>query len=351
MYRKNKTTLILIICVSFMFTGCSFAGDKSALYSPQGTINFNYNNISANNSFWMTNENICYLEDFLYQCYSTVTEKEKSIICANSGYGLGAVQQYGNLIYMLDLNKYIDEYNSIYLLKVYDIKTKKTEEITVLKNCDNYLLLNETVFYLQKDWTQTPRKLSLHSYSPDLDTHTTIRNDVLSFGVIDDHLVYATKEENIVSIFKYDEGNMSSEKIGEFPIECSNDVDFNEYAIICYTSNYVLVEYTDWENDTSTIWKYAFVTNDVSQISFDGCINDFISYDKFSYLAIYEDKDTEMNCIYRLSNDSNELLKIGQFDGGCDLFVGSDEGTYALQHNEAAFIYISNEGDLKIVHE
>lgn len=113
MYRKNKTTLILIICVSFMFTGCSFAGDKSALYSPQGTINFNYNNISANNSFWMTNENICYLEDFLYQCYSTVTEKEKSIICANSGYGFGTVQQYGDSIYMLDEIKFIDEVNRI----------------------------------------------------------------------------------------------------------------------------------------------------------------------------------------------------------------------------------------------
>lgn len=334
-----------------MFTGCSFSGDKLALYSPQDTINFNYNNISTNNSFWMTNEKICYLEDYLFQFYSMVTEKEKSIICGNGGYGFGTVQQYGNSIYMLDEIKFIDEGNSNYLLKVYDIKTKKTEDITILKNCENYLLLNETVFYLQYDWSKTPRKLSLHSYSPDLDTHTTIRNDVLSFGVIDDRLVYAIKEENIVSIFKYDEGNMSSEKIGEFPIEYSNEIAFSEDVSFCYTSDYVLVEYTDWENDSSTIWKYAFATNDVSQISFDGCINDFISYDKYSYLAIYEDKDTEMNCIYRLSNDSNELLKIGQFDGGCDLFVGSDEGTYALQHNEAAFIYISNEGDLKIVHE
>lgn len=340
---------IIILCLSVCLCSCS--GNKSTLYSPQETINFNYNNISTKNAFWMTNENLCYLEDYLFQDYYMVTEKEKIRICGNGGDGFGIIQQYGDLLYMLDEKDIIDKNNFHYLLKVYDIKTKKTENITVLKNCDNFLLLNETVFYLQYDWSQNNRKLSLQSYSLDLDTQTTIKNDVLSFGVIDDHLVYATKEKSIVSIFMHDEGNMSSEKIGEFSIESSDDVAFNDDISFCYTSDYVLVEYTDYENASSTIWKYQFATNDVGQVSFDGCINDFISYDKYSYLAISEDENTDINCIYRLSNDSNELFKIGQIDGGCDLFVGSDEGTYALRHQDATFIYFTNQGDLITVHE
>ena len=92
MNRKNITTLILIICISFMFTGCSFAGDKSTLYSSQGTINFNYNNISADNDFWVTNENICYLRDYLFQDYYMVTEKEKIRVGSTGGGGWGIIQ-------------------------------------------------------------------------------------------------------------------------------------------------------------------------------------------------------------------------------------------------------------------
>ena len=338
--KKIAICLLLSVCLC----ACS-AGSGS--YVKQDQIELNYNNISAHNDFWLTNESICYLEDNLVQNYYMATENGRSRLCSNGGYGFGIIQQYGNRIYMLDESDYIDEANEDYLLKYYDLDTKKTKEITSSRNCDNYLVLDEIVYYLKYNWTDDARILSLHSYSMDSQAHAEIHASVLSFGVIENSLVYLTEQDGTVSVYRYDQSEGRSDQCGQFSLEIADTVKFREDVIASYTPDYLLLAFVNDADESAIIWKYTFETGTVDEIKLGGFLWDFIAYEEYSYLALQE---KEISTIFQMENATGDTTKIGEMEGGCSLFVGSDAGVYVLSHNTGKLFYSSKQSEPTLVY-
>jgi hypothetical protein len=342
----NKGICIISLLLSLFLCSCSA---NSALYHTQEEIKFNYNNISAYNDFWLTNESVCYLDDSLIQNYYILSEKGKSKISSNSGYGFGVIQNYGSKIYMLDECKSIDEYNSMYLLKVYDVESGKLSDVATIKNCDNFLILNEYVFYLQYNWTDNSRRLSLRVFRPDSGEHFAINDAVLSFGVIGSDLFYASEEDNKVSVFRYDVKNDLSVSCGGFLLDTTDIETFKQHVIVSYVPNYIMFTCSNYQDVTSTIWKFSLEEKNVSKVEQNFCITNFISYDQCSYFTMFDAEEENVTQIYKMANDTNETVKIGEIEGECSLFVGSDEGVYVLQYNENVLRYLSNQCTSKTV--
>lgn len=346
----NKTICAICSLLSLCLFLCS-CSTGSTSYKTQRGIEFNYNNISAYNDFWLTNESICFLEDSLFQNYFLVNENGKRRIASNQGYGFGIIQQYDKKIYMLDERNSIDERNSDYQLKCYDIESRKTTDMLTIRNCDNFLVLGENVVYLEYNWTASSRNLALKMFSVNSNRYDTIDNSVLSFGVIGNELFYVTEEENVISIFQYDMEKNSSVKCGEFFLEVADVEDFRECVIVSYTSNYVMLSWSDYQNNTSIIWKFTFEENDVYKTEFNGCITKFISYDKNSYFAMLDDSEESNTKIFKMTNDTSETLQIGQIAGDCSLFVGSDNGVYVLEYDKNILTYYAEQDISEIAYK
>lgn len=342
----NKGICIICLLLSLCLCSCSA---NSVLYSPQEGIEFNYNNISAYNDFWLTNESICYLEDTLIQNYCLVAGSNKKFLCSNSGNGFGKIQNYDSKIYMLDEYKIVDEYNSEYRLKVYNVETDNTTNITTIKNCDNFLVLNEDIFYLQYSWNTSARELSLRKYSVDSDAHTTIYDSVLSFGVIGNDLFYVSEKDNVVSIFQYDAQSDLSVKCGEFTLDAAHVEAFKGYVTVSYTADYVIFICGNYQEVTSTVWTFSLKEKTASVVNQSGCITSFVSYDKCSYFAMYDTQEENVTKIFKMTNGTNETFQIGKIKGDCSLFVGSDAGVYVLQYNENVLTYFTDQNTSKTV--
>lgn len=344
----KKTICVICSLLSLCLSSCSTG---STSYKTQSGIEFNYNNISAYNDFWITNDNICFLEDSLFQNYFLANENGKKRIDSNQGYGFGKIQQYGKKIYMLDQHNVIDESNSDYQLKCYDVESKKTTGLITIRNCDNFLILDENVVYLEYDWSTDSRTLALKLFSVNSNSYKTINNSVLSFGVIGKTLYYVTEEENVIAIFQYDIEMNSSAKCGEFVLKVADVESFREGVIVSYTPNYVILSWSDYQNNAATIWKFAFEEKNVNTIEVNGCISKFISFDKCSYFAMVDCREESVTKILKMTNDTNEMLQIGQIAGDCSLFVGSDKGVYVLEYDKSILIYYTEQNTSEIVYK
>ena len=113
---KKRIMCIYLLVLLCVISICSCL-NKTKLFNEQSNINLNYNNIIAYNSFWLTNDSICYLQDSLIQNYYMVTTKSKIKICQNGGMGYGKIQRYGQRIYLLDEIGTDDEFTSNFRLK------------------------------------------------------------------------------------------------------------------------------------------------------------------------------------------------------------------------------------------
>ncbi len=345
----KKVSCLLSILILLFLSSCS---TNSNVYQTQDGITFNYNNIGTSSGIWLTNESICYLEDMLWQNYYLVSDNKKERICSNNGYGFGRIQHYGDKIYMLDCCTYIDEQNSDYLLKYYDVEQKKVNDIITIRNCDEFFVLNNDIFYLRHYWLDDMQKLSLKMYSTNSNIHTSINDSVLSFGVIGNDVYYVTEKNSIISIFRYDKGNGSSVECGKFALETEDVESFREYVNISYTPKYVMFSLSGLQNNTSMIWKFTLEDSSVEKFDFDGNITTFISYNECSYFVAYDsNQDKENSTIYRLTNKTGETSKMGQFSGYCGLFVGSDYGVYVIERSKNRIVYCSEEEDYNIVYE
>lgn len=326
-------------------------------YDVQENINLNYNNISASyNNVWLTNESICYLEDALVQYYCLVSGDKKTKICSNHGGGSGRIQRYGNKIYMMEEYSSILD-NSKYLLKSYDVASEKITNLFYVNNCDDYFVLGENVYCLQYYWTQDSRKLSLNKYLIGSKEHTKIHDSVISFGVIENNLVYITEENQEISIFKYDSENNTSTKCGQFFVEITDEY-FTDYIFASYTSDYIFLTYTDSEEDNSTIFRYSFEESKVDTTILQGDVySNFISYSDYSYFALADfsfeetgDSDKTKTEIYKMNNHTGEQIKLGQIQGECSIFVGSDDGVYVHEQKDRIISYFATGEEKKIVY-
>ena len=293
----------------------------------------------------MTTDRLCYLQDFLFQVYSMADENGKRTLCFNGGGGVGKIQCYEEQIYMLDLSEVFDVDRGEYKLKRYDTQTKKLETICFIENCYEFLVLNESVYYLEYAWQEDGRKLSLKRFSMDSKEHTLIRDDVVSFGVIDRCLYYVTEENHGITVFKYDSTSEESIPCGAFSAE-GFDAKSITLLKVSFTRSDLFFVWTDDENPTSTIMNQSFEQDTLSSREIEGYIDGFASYDANSYFLVSSEK-SENSELYLLNNKTEEITKISDIRGKGRLFVGSDEGAYVANDK---VVYYSNEGNAQVVY-
>ena len=341
---KKIFTALLILSTCINLYGCNFSKEK---YIPQENINLNYNNIFSN-GMWITNNNICFPGDKIYNCHFLADKNGTKKIFRNTS--AGDVQQYGNTIYMMEFYNNVDPQTTYYSLNSYDLETGKVSKISKFKNCKNYMVLDDTVFVLETDYSKDIRNFFINKYSLTSKTLTLISDSVLSFGVIDNQLVYLSEENNVVSIFRYDNENDKIEKIGESTTELLGFEPLESDFIACYTSEYIFLICTDYSNDSSTFLKYSIKTKEVSQKVFNGCIENFNSYKDYSYFTMFKSEYSEENEVYKISNETFEKILLGKFIGGSKIFVGSDDGVYVWPYNGNLSFY-SEHAECKIIYK
>ncbi len=341
----RKIAVLIIICLLFLCS-CSINSDT---YNNQETIGINYNNAINDCRFWLTTDDICYLEDNLIQSYFMVDKNSKTKIGTNGGYGDGTIQRYEDKIYMLHTSTNIDENNSEFELKCYDVNSKKTEKICSIKNCVNYLVLDGLIYYLECTWNEFIT-LELKSFSVNTEKHTKISGNIVSFGVIGDSLYYVSEENDKMVVYKYDGENEKSIKHGDFSIEgFSSKMTDTLTSTSSYTQKCIYFLQTDSECESTTIWKYSFDKNALSHMNVDGYIDEFVSYNDNSYFII-SSESSESSVLYKLNNDTDEIIQIAEIQGSYDLFVGSDKGAYVLKQNDMSLVFYSNEGKPQVVY-
>ena len=344
MIKKLIIYLFVFICL-LRLCSCS---TSTTTYEESEKIGMNYNNISNYNGFWLTSDSICYLDGSIIPKYYLIDKNAKTKICMSSGYGSGKIQRYDNKIYILDEVDFVNECNSKFKLKVYDVNLKETTTIFSIKNCDNFLVLDGDIYYLEYSWENNVRVLTLKKYSDNLNKYDTIKNGILSFGVIKNNIFYIAEEENNIVIFRYDNETKSAIRSGEFSLESINAKNFTDNVRVSYTDDYLLFSWIDYKSEKSEILKYSFKNNTLNNITVEGYIDGFISYDNCSYFIISYERSNNSE-LYKFNNDTNEIFKIAKFLGEGCLFVGSDKGAYVLEYNSNVLKYYSDQGNSQII--
>ena len=341
---KMKKILSIYLCI-LMCVCCLSSCDASRMEcAPPDGANMNYNNIGFGRDYWLDNDSYCYLSTSLSRVYYIIDEHSKTRIGSNGGYGGGSIQKYGNKIYMLHCVDNVDDYNSTYELKLYDVNFAETTMLTSINNCETFLVLDETVYYLEYSWVNDSKISTLKKYSVDSKKHETIKEKIISFGIKENSVFYLAEENNEISIYKYNAESESSIKQGEFYLDEDYILELQELEAVSYTPDYLLFKIPNYENVTSSkIFKYSFKNNDLISIDFDEFIDNFISYNSYSYFTTYN-KNSDISKLYKMDNNTNEIVQLQTIKGLCaSLFVCSDNGTYVYEFEDCDLNYYSNE--------
>ncbi len=347
----KKCTALLISCLLLMLSLCS-CSTKDTVYNNTETIELNYNNISNHCELALSTDRMCYLNNYLIQPYFMADKDSKSIIGLNGGYGDGKVQIYGNKIYMMHIYK-TSQTDDKYELKCYDVDTKKTEKICEVKNLNNFLILDETLYYLEESGVGTPYyALTLKEYSFGAENHSTVKDNVIAFGVKDNSLHYVIEENGKIAIMCYDAEIEASVKCGEFSVDGFKPETHYLYpTYVSFTSSGVFFKWGNQKDGKTVVTKYSFAENTAENIAFDGYIEYFISFDKNTYFILSDEwyEESAESVLFVLDNATNEYTEIAKFQGNGSLFVGSDNGAYVSIYNDDSVVYYSNDGESQVV--
>lgn len=346
----RKIAIVILSCLLYL---CSCSTD-STKYKNQEKIEMNYNNITNGIHFWLTTDSICYSQGVLTQKWFLTDKNSTARI--NKISSCNHVQRYGKKIYLLDSVVFVNERNSKYELKAYDVDSQKTEKVCSIKNCESFLILDEVIYYLENTWVDDVPTLALKKISIDSGKHTTIESSVISFGVIENSLYYIVRDNNRIIVFQYTAKSGAPVKCGEFLLEESqmkmfdDDYFFLNGLKVSYTPNNLFFSWTDYDNETTTILKHSFEQNAFSTRTVKGYMNGFASYKANSYFIISSEK-SDSSELYKLNNKTDEIAKIAEFQGEGSLFVGSDEGAYVLRYSDGDLAFYSNEGNTQVVYQ
>ncbi len=339
-----KTNITICLCILICICCMSSCGASKLECAPPDGANLNYNNIGFGGDHWLDSKSYCYLSASLIRTYYMVNENSKTRIDSNGGYGDGIIQKYGDKIYMLHCIDNVDVNNSTYELNLYNVSSSKTTTLTSINNCKTFLILSETVYYSEYSWINDSKIITLKKYSIASKEHTTIEEKIISFGVKENSVFYLTEENDMISIYKYNDETNSSIKQGEFSLDKDAVWYLQEIESISYTSDYLLFKIPKYENETSSkIFKYSFDSNSLISIDFDGYVDNFVAYNNYSYFTTYND-NTDISKLYKINNVINEIVQLQTINGMCaSLFVCSDDGAYVYELKDCDLNYYSNE--------
>lgn len=333
MKKLAALCLCLLVCLCCL-PSCGSSELKSI---PPDGATINYNNTVSNNGYWLSSNSVCYLTTPVFHTYSYLIDQDSKTQIKSLGKSCRAIQRYGSKIYMLTAIDNTDEQNSICELMVYDVDKKETSILTSINNlnpCERFLVLDRTLYYSTYRWNDTAFISTLKKYSIDTQTHETVKDDIISFGVINGSIYYLAKENESVNVCKYS-SDSAHIKQGEF-ILANDDIEtLKQLSDASYTQKYIMFALSDYisESETSRIFKYSFEDNSLKVIEFNGYINNFISYDNRSYFTTHNEMSA-VGKLYMIENDTEQITLLQTLNGAyISIFVCSDNGAYVYEDN------------------
>lgn len=319
---KRLIAILLVLCIVMNFTGCI----KHAEYLPQDNINYNYNNISADNSsFWITNEAIYYIDAPLYAInyYSVESDGRKKITTAESA-AFAKILPNDNMLYMLD---WVD--NTVYRLHSYDTDTGVHTVLDYLTNVYTYFVAGQNLYYLQDDSDGESVIQSFNVYSLQDGASSCIAASVLTSGMIDDQPVYVVEQNTEISIYSYDDISGTSRLLDSFiyPLAEDERIGYN----FNFTSNQFI--FTVMSDEAPRLVCYNFEADQIAEFNADNHIYSVIAYENYAFMVVRISNETGNsnnweNAIFRISLQNGELEKIAEVGGMVDSFVASDDCVY-----------------------
>lgn len=336
----------IAICLCILMCVCCFSSCRTSRMecAPPDGANLNYNNIGFGRDYWLDSDSYCYLSTSLLREYYIIDEHSKAKIASSGGNGGGSIQKYGQEIYMLHEVDSIDDENSTYELNLYNIHSAKTITLTSISNCRTFLVLDGTVYYLEYSWGHISKTSTLKKYSIDSKKHETIKERIISFGVIENSIFYLVEESGNVVVYQYNDESGDSVRQGDFYLGEDDIWNLQEIEGVSYTSDYLLFKIANYEMEASSkIFKYSFQNNSLIVMDFDEYIDHFISYNHCSYFTSYNE-NTDISKLYKMNNHTDEIVQLQTIEGMCaSLFVCSDNGAYVYELKDSDLNYYSNE--------
>lgn len=329
---KKLCFVLCVVCV-LSLAGCG----KKNWYVPQVDIPTNYNNVTADDSFFWLTADVCYsVYTPVYATYLTaISSTKKQTLPITSGFQEFFV--YHNVLYLLYTeNDEISHFHS------YNIQTKERKRLFTYPGSNlSYFVLGEHLYYWESYYANGNyhKPLSCHSL---IDGATaTVSENVITAGVMDNTPVCLVKSDDQIEIIAYDAENHCSSVIGTLPSELDEYGHFSPDDVN-FTSDEVVLTYS--ATNKSTVVCYNLNTQKVSQYALDYFASSIIAYEEYAFIVAvnagtYGDADTCESIIYRLCLKTGETEEICRMAGMLNTFVASDDCVYVSSNTDSSHIY------------
>ena len=331
---KRVLMVILFLCVAVGCTGCQ----KNYSYTSQENVNINYNNVSADNSFFWLTEDTCYYASapVYFNNYYAITSEGRQKITSASSQSFAKILSYNNVLYMLDWQD-----GSVYRLHSYDLQTQEHSVLDYLENVLTYFVVDHTLYYIRTDHTEETQSNSLWAYSLMDDVTVQVAPNILRAGVMGSVPAYILREQDLYQIYTYDPVCNQSTPIGEFRYEFSEDDFWNLGAN--FTSDSLILSVT-YDDSRSTIVCYDCNRNQLTEHPVDGWVSSVIAYEDYAFMVVTDDdhdgdSDNDKNTISRICLADGTTEKIAEELGMLATYVASDNCVYVYSYTEAGNLY------------
>lgn len=329
---KRGMAFLLIMSIMLGCTACM--GDR--MFVPQENVNYNYNNISAENSgFWLTNDAVYYKDAPIWTLfyYSMTQSRRRSIACAGNA-AFAKILEYEQTLYMLD---WIDD--SEYRLHSYDLETGQRREIAQLNEVRTFFVLNEYVYYLCEDFSGDRIFPSFHACSLEDGSQRQIADAVLTAGVVDGSPVYVVQDDDRFSIWSYGVEKGASALLGDFEYQLGNHYLSDGFS---FTSERFI--FTAESDEADKLVCYDFMEDQVTEYPIGDWIYSAVAYEDYVFLVVCTeaetgDSDLWENVVYRLCLQDGSMEQVARLNGMVDTFVGADESVYVCTTLDWDHIY------------
>lgn len=340
----RRLVVVLVIGIMMCFTACN----RDVRYTQQRDINLNYNNVTADNSFfWLTNDvNYFVRAPFMTINYYSITDgAQKKITSALNGTS-AKIQAYQDQLLMLDLHN-----DNVYRLHSYDLDTGTHKILGYVENVHTFFKLDDRIFYLQEDYSGDELSQALYVCDLDGETKTLILEDVFAAGVSNGKLVYLKRNQDEFAVYHYEDADGESRLLGRFACQVDEEKEYFESGVN-FTSNQVILSVSG--QTQSRLVCFDLRNGQVSEHMVEGAIWSAIAYENYAFLIVLEnpqlDTDEWVNLIVRVNLQDGAMETISEIHGGLtDSFVASDDCVYVSNSLENGIYRIDADGSKSLV--
>jgi len=327
-----KRIITILLVLAFSFTGCKNNVSVNEIYFESLNYN-NYYNFNCSCDLWI-NDDIClYNADGFYNMRTFAHQNNSRVKLLESSDFINETY-YGEIFPINDFAYFSTstENNNQNFYK-FSFANKSYEKLFTTSNYSEWMgTLDYITFSQCRDEESTLTDLFV--YNINNDTTTSICNNILSFGIVNNKIRYLTSvNTDTLALFEYDHTNSKAKKISEITVEIND-----EYPIYNFTNDYTTIA----QYDSDDYRKIAIYSSDGStcEYSLPKPIQQFVAGEHFAYALCYETEEYSStavehkdNGIYKinLSNGSYEVIETIANDD-TEIHVVSDDEIYITQY-------------------